>query len=175
MRLYLGDELGSYAQGQYYVKDADGNYCRFDAASQSFVSLSVRDFGDLTEEQLAQATFTTSPNGAVSKIPAGHTIEVRGLMVGTRFRVTEEPYDLPAGYGYRQWSEDGKTYTCYKRVEGSFYLAEGDTQNSGVIRDNSNPAIEIHNQRGWGLRAETKWSDEDFMLPHEDIYTQAFL
>ncbi|MBQ3974621.1 MAG: hypothetical protein II628_10685 [Lachnospiraceae bacterium] len=175
MRLFLGDELGSYAQGQYYVKDADGNYCRFDAASQSFVSLSVRDFGDLTEEQLAQATFTTSPNGAVSKIPAGHTIEVRGLMVGTRFRVTEEPYDLPAGYGYRQWSEDGKTYTCYKRVEGSFYLAEGDTQNSGVIRDNSNPAIEIHNQRGWGLRAEKKWSDEDFMLSHEDIYAGVFV
>lgn len=175
VRLRLGEELAYYNHGEYYVKDASGNYCRFNPDMQEFESIGVHDFDSLTDEQLLQVTFRTSPSGAASKLPAGHSIEVRGLMVGTRFQVDEEDYDLPIGYGKRVWTEGDTTYNGYKRIEGSYLVDEGDTQNSGTIRDNSNPKIEVHNQRGWGIRADKVWSDADFMLSHDDIYFAVYV
>ncbi|MBR1900891.1 MAG: Cna B-type domain-containing protein, partial [Lachnospiraceae bacterium] len=132
------------------------------------------------QQQLAEVTFTTSPNGAASKLPAGYSIEVRDLLVGTAFKVLEEDYEIPVGYGRRIWEEtslDGTTttYEGYKRVEGSYLVSEGDTQNSGVIRDNSNPKVEVHNQRGWGIRAEKSWSDSDFMRAHDDTFFAVYV
>ena len=175
VRLRLGEELAYYNQGDYYIRDANGNYCRFNPSTQKFESIGMQDFGSLTDDQLIQVTFRTSPSGAVSKLPAGHSIEVRGLMVGTRFMVEEENHDLPIGYGKRVWTEGDTTYNGYKRIEGSYLVDEGDTQNSGTIRDNSNPKIEVHNQRGWGIRADKVWSDADFMLSHDDIYFAVYV
>ena len=179
MRLFLGDDLDYYNQGEYYVKDAAGEYCYYDADAGAFRSIGTNDLETLSEEQLNQVTFRTSPSGAASKLPAGHSIEIRGLMVGTRFQVKEEDYEIPVGYGKRTWTEyaDDKetSYTGYKRVEGSYLVEEGDTQNSGMIRDNSNPKIEVHNQRGWGIRAEKTWSDQSFMRSHEDTFFAVYV
>ena len=179
MRISLGDDLNYYNQGEYYVKDIHGNYCYYDSTTSEFKSIGVTNFDNLTPEQLNKVTFTTSPSGAASKLPADHSIEIRGLLVGTRFKVVENDYDIPVGYGKRVWTEtEGgitKVYDGYKRVSGSYIVQEGDTENSGVIRDNSNPHIEVHNQRGYGIRAEKEWSDADFMLSHDYVYFAVYV
>ena len=176
-RLSLGDDL--YRMGSYYVKDPDGNYCRFNEATGTFESFGVSSLDSLTEEQRAQAVFTSSPSGAVSRIMADYSVEVRGLLVGTAFMVEERDYDIPTGYDLRTWTEleDGieTSYTGYKRVAGSYIVEAGDTQNAGIIRDNSNPIIEVHNRRGWGIRAEKIWSDAAIMRSHDDVWFAVFV
>ena len=179
IRIRLGDDLNYYNQGDYYIKNPDGYYCYYDAEAKLFKSIGIKKFSDLTQAQKNKVTFRTSPSGAVSKLPADHSIEIRDLLVGTKFKIVEEDYDIPIGYGKRTWTEinEGitKTYTGYKRVAGSYLVSEGDTENSGVIRDNSNPHIEIHNQRGWGIKAEKHWSDQDFMQSHDDTYFAVYV
>ena len=77
----------------------------------------------------------------------------------------ENDYDTPVVYGL----------SSYERVEGTYIVEDGDTVNSGFIRDNSNPKIEVRNHRGFGLRVEKEWSDADFMLSHDDIYVGIFV
>ena len=162
-RLYLGDALDYYRFDTYYVLDPNGMYCRYDSATRKFVSLGVDDFNRLTDAQKEQAGFLTSMNGAVDKIPADYTVELRDLLVGTKFKVEERNADIPKGYRLR----DPNGYT---RVDGSYIIEEGDTENSGVIRDNANPHIEINNVRGWGVTATKIWSDDSFMDYHDDLY-----
>ena len=175
-RVCLGDDLEYYRMGEYYVKDPSGNYCIY---NNGFVSTGVANFDDMTEEQKTRATFKTSPSGAVDKIPSQYTVEIRGLLVGTKFKVEERISDMPNGYSYRHFIiEEGGVpteYVCYRRVEGSYILEEGYSVNSGIIRDNSDPALEIHNRRGWGLTGTKIWSDKDFMLEHGPIYFAVYV
>ena len=176
-RIFLGEDLEYYRQGEYHVKDPFGHYCTYEAGN-GFVSTGETHFDHLSEQQQIAATFRTSPSGAVDKIPAKYSVEIRDLLVGTKFKVTEESYDIPLGYGLRTWTEHehgGKIFTGYKRVEGSYLVEEGDTENSGVIRDNSDPGIEVHNQRGWGIRANKVWSDSDFVLSHGVTYFAVYV
>ena len=172
-RLSLGEDL--YRNGTYYVRNPEGYYCYYDGNAGGFISYGISNFNDLTATQRQQAAVQSSPNGAISRIMSGYSVEVRDLLVGTEFFVEERFGDNPLGYDLRTWTENGQTYYGYKRVEGSYIIEEGDTQNSGVIRDNSNPHIEIHNQRGWGIRAEKIWSDKDIMMVHDDIWVAVFL
>ncbi|MBQ3930798.1 MAG: hypothetical protein II725_00795 [Firmicutes bacterium] len=162
IRIYLGEDRDYYRAGAYYVKDPDGNYCRYD---NGFISLNKTDFSQLTDEERSSATYITSFSGAADKIPSGYSIEIRDLLVGTWFQVVENDYDTPVGYGL----------SSYERVEGTYIVEDGDTVNSGFIRDNSNPKIEVRNHRGFGLRVEKEWSDADFMLSHDDIYVGIFV
>ena len=170
-RVYLGDDLDYYRMGEYHVKDPNGNYCIY---NNGFVSTGIANFDSLTDEQKTRATFKTSPSGAVDKIPSQYTVEIRNLLVGTKFKIEERISDLPKGYSYRTFTvEEGGVpveYVCYRRVEGSYILEQGYTVNSGIIRDNSDPALEIHNRRGWGLTGTKTWSDRDFMEEHGAIY-----
>ena len=168
-RLYLGGEndtelSAAYLQ-DYCVKDPEGNYCRWDMASQSFVSLGKTGYEDLTEDERISATFQTSMNGAISKIPADYKVEVRDLLVGTRFRVEELAAEIPAGYAF----------LAYMRDSDSYIVEEGDTENSGIIRDSQSPAIEVHNKRGFGLTAQKVWSDAGFVSSHGDIYIAVYV
>ena len=45
------------------------------------------------KEQKAEITFQTSMYGAVSKIPASYTVEIREVLVGTKFIVDERNYE----------------------------------------------------------------------------------
>lgn len=171
-RIYLGQDLGYYNQGIYYVKDPQGYYCYFDSNEGSFVSIGKNVFSELTDAEKLRVTFVTSPSGAADKLPAQYSIEIRDLMEGTKYKVTEEDYDIPVGYGKRIWTEGETDYTCYKRVAD---IQAGDMQNEGEIRSDGNPVIEIHNQRGYGIRAEKIWSDAEFMRAHDDVYFAVFI
>lgn len=166
-RVYLGknsnNEYEYYRLGSYYVKDEHGNYCKYEEG-EGFVSIGKSSLHSLTEEELDDATFTTSPSGSVDKIPADYSIEITGLLVGTAFKVEERESDIPKGY----------SFNSYTRVAGTYITEDGDTENSGIIRDNSNPHVEINNVRGWGLTVRKTWTDDTFMASHDTIYMGVF-
>ena len=159
-RIYIGDNLDYYRFDSYYIKNPEGFYCYYDYNEQAFSSIGVKDFAQLTEEQKDICTFTTSPSGAVDKIPADFTVEIRDLLIDTKFKIVEQESDIPKGYDL----------IGYDRVDGSYIVEDGDTVNSGIIRDRQNPCIIIKNHRGWGLTVEKIWSDSSFMVSHDNIY-----
>ena len=189
MRVYLGkNDNGTYEYydtGEYFVKDPGNNYCRF-VVGNGFTSLGKTDFSQLTSDEKTSATFYTSPSGAVDKIPAGYSIEIRDLMEGTWFKVVEEDYDIPVGYGKRNWQGtetigsniQSKNYSGYCRIAGSYEL-DGNAENAGkitaILNGGIDATMEVHNIRGYGLRANKVWSDKDFISRHGDIYFAVFI
>lgn len=163
-RLYLGAE-GSAALAPaplkaYSVKDSAGYYCTWDYETQSFIPTAYANWSLMPSELREYATFHTSPNGAISKIPAGCHVEVRGLVVGTRFRVEERDNEIPPGYAFLR----------YERDADSYIVESGDTVNSGTIRAGQSPALEIHNKQVWDLRLTKIWSDADYVDSHGDLF-----
>lgn len=167
-RLYLGNEnateLTPAFMQEYYVKNENMEYCRWDSDSQSFISLGTIYFDDLNEEEIASCTFVTSPNGSISKIPADYTVEVRDLLVGAQFKVEERVDEIPHGY----------ELIGYDRVDGSYIVNDGDGYNEGRVRDNADPTLLVNNKRGWGLIVKKEWSDDAFVSEHADIYLAVY-
>ena len=178
-RLYLGTENADPANlpltnlYSYFVKDPDGNYCRWDAAQKKFVSMQMNTYSELsaylfelTSAEKEAIVFVTSMNGSVSKIPAGYTVEFRDLIVGTQWKVEERDYEIPRGYTLRL--EDG-----YMRTDtGENTRTEPIT---GTIQVNEDPKVLVSNQKGWGLTIRKIWTDRDFMESHDDIYFAVYL
>lgn len=155
---------------EYFVRDIDNNYCRWDPVTQRFVSLGISSYADLsgyldtlTGAEKASVIFETSNNGAVSRIPGGYSVEFRGLPVDSSFQVIEREDEIPEGY----------ELVKYERDQGS-YLSE-EEPNKGTIRASQDPHILVHNKRGWGLTVDKAWSDADYMDSHDDIYIGIYL
>ena len=201
-RLYLGDEfsdendLALANMYSYYVKAPGGSYCRWNSADQCFEELGITNFegsGGL-EEYLSTASsaeksaivFTTSLNGAIANIPAGYTVEVRDLIVGTKYKVDEPDREIPKGYTRREGDGYVRTdldvnYVYYTDEEGIYgkHPAEGNRKTAKPISDTiiektESPKIEVRNQEGWGLTAEKEWTDKDFII-HDPIYLAVYL
>ncbi len=194
-RLYLGNEFAEQENllpadmYTYYVKGPDQTYCKWDKAAKKFVSLGVDSFEDfkaLSEADQRAGTFTTSMYGAISKIPAGYTVEVRDLIVGTKYKVDEPDREIPKGYTRRD--SDGYVRTDLPEGPVVYYTddevygrhpQEGNTVTAEPISDTiadktESPKIEIRNQEGWGLTAEKEWTDKDFII-HDPIYMAVYL
>ena len=173
-RLYLGNEDADPASlplaflYDYCVKDPDGFYCYWDEGLQRFVSLGKNDYSSLTEAEKEAATFATSMYGSITKIPADHAVEVRNLILGTRYGVEERNYEVPRGYTLRQG--DG-----YTRVDVAPEETTGDAPYTGTIMRDESPAIEVRNQKGWGLTVGKVWTDKDFMQSHDPVYFAVFV
>ncbi len=180
-RLHLGDEnadpnnLPLAYMYEYHVRDAEGNYCKWDANAQRFVSLDVDEYDNLTAAQKAAATFHTSMNGSISKIPADYTVEVRNVIISTQYQVIERDYEIPKGYKLRL--EDGYTRigTDGTPMSSAELEALGEKPNAGTIRVNDDPKVEVRNQKGWGLTVEKVWTDKDFMETHDPIHFAIYL
>ena len=181
-RMYLGDEnadanaLPPANLYSYYIKDVDGNYCRWDAGSQQFVSLGVASYEALqqyftnngwTDAQKESVIFKTSMNGSISRIPAGYTVEVRDLVISTQYKVEERDWEIPKGYTRRD--ADG-----YARVDAGHETTQR-IPYSGTIANGEDPEIQVRNQKGWGLTVEKVWTDKDFMASHDDIYFAVYV
>ena len=180
-RLYLGNEFTDADQlplanlYPYYVKDPNGNYCRWDAGNRRFESLGIQEYdglsnylNDLTPAERERIVFRTSMNGSISKIPAGYSVEVRDLIIGTHFKLVERDYEVPKGYELRL--SDG-----YQRTDPGYKVNNGTTPISGTLHVNETPAVLVSNQKGWGLTVKKVWSDKDFMQSHDDIYFAVYL
>ena len=178
-RLYLGTEnadpesLPLADHYSYYVKNRDGYYCKWDEGQEKFVALPYNIFtGEnglyaylqtLSETEQENIRFVTSMNGSISKIPADYTVEVRDLIVGTQWKVEERDSEIPKGYTLRL--EDGYTLTTSDTEE-----KHGTDPISGTMAAGSDPAVQVRNQKGWGLTVEKVWTDKDFMEIHDPIY-----
>ncbi len=169
-RLYLAngeknEPLAVANMVKYRVLSPQGEYCRWDPGEACFVSLGKSIFSDLNADERESATFETSMNGSISKIRAGYTVEVPNLPIGTKFKVEERASEVPMGYHLKE----------YRREEGTYKAEEGDTLNSGTVRENESPVMHIDNKRGWELKAEKVWSDKDFTDSHDPVYFAVFV
>ena len=163
-RLSLGTEYDSeLTQANmytYHVKDPRGNYCGWDSASQTFESLGVSDYSQLTDDQKKAASFSTSVYGQISKIPANYTMEIRDVLVGTKFKVVED--EVPDGYSFQKYVYNGEH-------------AEQDIGVTDTVTKDSNPNVEVCNIKGWGLRVNKIWSDADYMAKRDPTYFAVFI
>lgn len=150
---------------RYYVKDRSGNYCQWDAAAQKFVSIGQADLSLLSSEEKTSVTFETSMNGSISKIPAWYTVAVPSLPVGTKFKVEERASEIPVGYKLLEYAPE----------PGTYIIDTASGQNAGWVRANESPKMYVSNQRGWELKADKIWSDQDYTSSHAPIYTAVYV
>ena len=147
----------------YHVKNRDGEYCRWDTGSGDFVSIGETDLSQLSPAVKKQITFQTSMYGAISKIPAGYTVEVRGLMVGSHYMVVERDNEIPDGYSRRE-------YDYYSDAESDTKTSYSVDPISQTMGNDFNPKIVVNNLKGYGLRVYKEWTDKDFMDSHADVF-----
>ncbi len=187
-RLYLSSKgesgLTLANMYSYHVISRNKMLCRFDPVTLTFVETSLQysravlnqlKEGPVDGVKYDDVTFKTSGFGAISQIPAGYSIVVPGLPIGTTFKVTE---DVKPGYGL----------VGYERVMGSkinadntqedipsYFVEDGSPVNVGrIIAVDGNPQVEVHNKRGYGLSVKKKWSDLDLTTGHSAIYVAVY-
>ena len=153
----------------YHVKDKEGHYCRWDSATQTFVHLDSlkTDYTTLTDAEKRQASFTTSMNGAISKIPAYYTVEVREILAGTQFQVEERYNEIPDGFSRIK-------YTIYEDDEDTVGI-DNDDEAIDSVEMGKDPHVEIHNLKGYGLRVYKNWSDSDYMSQRDDTFYAIYI
>ena len=150
---------------KYRIQNEAGELCRWSAADGAFVSTGKKKYSDLTDEEKKAVTFETSINGAISKIPAGHTVEVPGLPVGTIFKVEERPNEIPLGY----------TFDSYYREPSTVIDTDGDTLNSGRIRANESPFMKVINRRGREIEVTKEWTDKNYISSRDSVFTAVYV
>ena len=167
LRLYLGTEFETELSGAdmytYHILDPEGNYCRWDTELQTFVAIGEgrNQYSDLTAEEKASASFTTSMNGSISNLPAHFTVEVRELLAGTQFRVEERDNEIPDGYSLQGYELNG--------------VPLGLTQPRGTMTENEDEHAVVYNHRGAGLRVKKVWSDQDYMTERDATWFALFI
>ena len=175
-RLYMGTEFEAEPDvahmHTYHVKDPQGYYCKWDTSAQKFTKIGngISDYSALTEEQKEAASFTTSINGAISRIPAGYTVVIRDVLAGTRFKVVERPGEIPDGYSFQK-------YLYYENESGGAQpqtLTAAKTGVSDTITAGEDPAVKVCNLKGWGLRVNKVWSDAEYMTDRKPTYFAVF-
>ncbi|MCR5061204.1 MAG: hypothetical protein K6A80_09290 [Saccharofermentans sp.] len=166
-RVYLGSENARIADlkpanmSKYRVKDPHGYYCKWVVGS-GFVSTGISDVSQIDS---AETTFYTSPNGAISNIPAGYVVELFGLPIGTKFRVEERKNEIPVGYQFVEYSrDDDPTYQ------------EGQHKDEGNIQAREESSIvTVVNRQGYGIKAQKDWSDASFTSSHDVIHFAVYV
>ena len=90
-----------------------GNYCRWDSAGKRFARITdgggigYDTFDDMTKAQKESAAFPTGIYGTIGRIPPQFTVEIRGVLAGTQFKVTERSGEIPDGYSFQRYVYDG--------------------------------------------------------------------
>ena len=175
----------------YHVKDPEGYYCVFNSGSGLFERITsnnhptylngsfpngTKDYNDLTDDVLNPngsvthlgkfwASFETSPNGSLSGIPAYYTVEVRGLIPGTEYKIVERPTETPDGYKFWQYINDVDP-------TGALHTDPYDPSNGidGTIRTDVDASAVVKNYKGYGLRLEKVWADASSMQNRDPAY-----
>lgn len=168
----------------YLVLSPDKNICRYDPDTQGFAETSVSysrahykaiQNGEFPGISTDDVTFKTSGFGAISGIPAGYTICVPGLPVGSVFKVTEDP---KTGYGLMGYEcvMGSKILEDHTELEIPSYLPyDGNPANIGKVIADENPQMEVHNRKGYGITAKKVWSDLSITTGHSSIYTAVYV
>ena len=171
-RLYLGAEYEDDAKLAYmyvyHIIDDDHNYYRWDRDTQAFVSIGKTDYQSLSDAEKAQVSFVTSMNGAISKIPANLTVEVRELVVGTKYIVEERKSEVPDGYSFM-------SYDVHENGKDNPATIEDSTDTVMSTIGVGNPHVYINNRKGYGLRVNKEWSDDAYMEQRDPAYFAIYL
>ena len=114
-------ELVPYANGDYYLKDAEGNYYYYEAGSLKSNGTTAKVCGKTTDE------------GIVNGVPVGYTVAVTQLLSGTNFKVEE--VDLTSNY-----------YTPVKEVDLTSCKAATVTGADGEIELRKDAKVTITNE-----------------------------
>ena len=169
---------------KYYVLSPNHRICRFDHAAGTFCETSleysrenIKSIVSGNVEGLSEidVVFVTSGFGAISGIPAGYTIVVPGLPVGSLFKITEDPKEGYGLIGYEpvmgQITEDDVQHDIptYNRYE------DNPAWNIGQVIAEENPQMKVINKRGFGLTVNKKWSDLAITTDHAPIYTAVYV
>lgn len=189
-RLYLSsvdvaaDDMELANMYAYHVLSPNKKLCVYDSDIQSFVETDI-EYNRTNVEDIEQGkvdglekddiTFRTSVFGAISGIPAGYTVCVPQLPVGTLFKVTE---DIKSGYGlcgYERIYGDKKLEDGTTEPIASYDLYGNNPSNVGKVIAAENPQLDVVNKKGYGLNVNKKWSDLDITTSHSDIYTAVYV
>ncbi len=168
----------------YYVLSPDKNFCRYDSATRGFAETdisysranlkAIKD-GEIPGINADDVTFKTSGFGAISGIPAGYTICVPGLPVGSVFKITEDP---KTGYGLMGYERvmGSKILEDHTEEEIPSYMEyDGNPLNIGKVIAEENPQMEVHNRKGYGISAKKSWSDLSITTGHGSVYTAVYV
>ena len=121
--------------------------------------------GDTLQQR---CTFHTG-RGSITKIKAGYTVEIPGLLNGTPFIVAERDDEIPSGYNRLGYEINGSDSV----VPGEFLTGTTEDREAGLLMAgtiNGDQAVTVHNQHGYTLIAKKVWSDAAFMDDHDEIY-----
>jgi len=173
----------------YHVKDPEGYYCRWDSGSGRFERITeekypgflkpgfedgTTDYDNLTDDIVNAddtvthlgkfwASFETG-NGSISGIPAYYTIEVRGLIPGTQYKIIEQPTETPDGYKFWQYTNnEGVVHTDSDPYDPGNGI-------DGTIRTDIDAGAVVKNYKGFGLRLEKVWADASSMQDRDPAY-----
>ena len=178
------DDIPRTNMAKYYVITADKKICKRDTVNNTFEETTLeysRENIKKIEDGLVDGikyddvTFRTSGFGAISGIPAGYTIVVPGIAVGSIFKVTE---DVKPGYGLIGYErdvgeiiEDDGTH----RDVISYMQYEQNPLNVGQVIAEENPHVIVKNKKGYGLTVKKKWSDLELTTSHDSIYVGVYV
>lgn len=172
-RYYLTDPEGYFVVWEPDTSNpGEGWYERYNIGTDE-TPVYVTDVSTLSQEQKQNITIYTSRFGAIDDVPAGYTVKVPGLIVGTKFLVEERDYEIPVGY-------DLIKYKCRSALvngseEQNSYQTLSADESAGMIVGGSDAFMDVSNRRGIGLEADKVWSDADFTSWHDKIYVAVFL
>ena len=178
-RLYLDMELNRSALDEaaikdhpanmyiYHVKDKNGVYCQWDVASQKYVPIASgkTDYDQLTDDEKRAVSCRTSIYGAITKVPAYYTVEVRQVFIGTQYLIEERENEIPDGYSLHGYVTDATG----QEMDPTNYTPSMNKP-MGVMVKNQDPHADIVNLKGFGFRMYKEWNDEAFMLERDAAY-----
>ena len=155
----------------YHVKNPAGHYCKWDKSNQQFVpimhgTVPVDNYDDLYDDEKIAASFDTSMYGSITKIPAYYTVELRGLIPGMEYRVTERPGEIPDGYDFWKYMLNGEDKTEPDPDYG-YHV-------TGVISLDEKADVTVCNFKGYGLRVNKIWADEESTEDRDPAYFAVF-
>jgi len=199
------DKIPAVNMYKYHVLSPDKKMCRYDSLTGEFAETDLTYShdamralkaysNDITDDdevwieynekhtpiqdydlEYDDVSFDTSGFGAISGIPAGYTICVPGLPVGSVFKVTE---DVKPGYGLLGYEciKGEKINEDHSSEEIASYLPyQGNPDNVGRVRAEENPQVEVKNRKGYGLTVSKKWSDLEITTHHDAVYTAVYV
>ena len=167
------NELIPYSNGEYYVLDPNGYYCTY------VNGLPVGD-SSITEE--TRTAYESGQWGTVGSIPAGYTVLIPDLLVGTDFMVSERADRIPAGYELKSIAvEEGTADTVNITDYSNVTAGDADSITVGTYSftnhcegklkkdETSDATVRVTNQAANKLTINKIWQTNDFVTEHGPV------
>lgn len=167
-------ELIPYSNGDYYVLDPEGNYCTY---------VNGLPIGDPSITEETRTAYHSGQWGTIGSIPAGYTVLIPDLLVGTDFMVSERLDKNPEGYELKSIGVDAGTADTVDLVREYSNVKAGDAgaikvgdysysnHCEGKLRKDaqSDARVTVTNQAANVLTVNKNWETNDFVTVHGPV------